>query len=865
VAEVFLQAKKAYQKLTGVKNQLALAINATTIRKESHIGYGGMKVDHVAEVHALQQEVMTTWRKWLGDHKEEIQCASQGKPAGTTSLGGCGDGERPNQIIANAHVDPAKIEAFQNWLKQQMAELLTSKSQEELWTLYCRRGYEKGAGRAFDDYMPLKKKIPPTEISMPGGEIAPVDTVAAWYQGGRDQFLRDSFAQPVSVDRVKVLAGRSFDEMENVTTDMANRMSRALTDGLVQGKGRREVARDLMDTTDFSRKRANMVAQTELIRAHAEGQLDTMEKMGVKVVGVQVEWATANDDRVCPKCTEMDGKVFSIDKARGMIPKHPNCRCAFKPALPDWVMGPTKNRRYGWDGAKESLPRGWILTYNLTLPKRWDRKVGSSNSDQPRDEKGRFASAEHEAVHDVISKSIGGAHPNIIKQDTGLKSSRIKQILSDLEESGHVQKLSSGIYLARPATQRSTDGGGAGVSGSKDALGSVSDSSIRDRHVLDVPGVRSLGLSDEEAADRVRATFGKLEKDQNGLVSIHSIQQHSEMPLVDVHQGINHLRRKGELTGVGYEESKPKPEIIRAGIKHGAYVIGFVQRRTDNVFCASGPGGGVHPECTKQEGTKSVDHSAAEEKIKQYNAHPTFLRVESLLEQQKTTTAHQYRSKEGIWGEARSKNVHDPIISEFVKGAKYHKVPRLVLLIGPAGSGKTSVGRKYVKELVPDHVLVDADECKTRLPEYRGWNSPQVHDESGYLVRRIRGAAVKSRANILFDSTGRDSKHLEETVNEYHSKGYQIHVIHVTVPPEVAVERAAQRFLSNAFGERDSSKPPSRYTPLEFVGRVVNSKPDKTYKMLSENPKITSGISLDNNVAPGEDPKVLHKFKREKK
>lgn len=68
------------------------------------------------------------------------------------------------------------------------------------------------------------------------------------------------------------------------------------------------------------------------IRAHAEGQLDSFKTLGVEEVGVAVEWATANDDKVCPKCQSLEGIVLKIDEARGLLPRHPGCRCAWIPA-----------------------------------------------------------------------------------------------------------------------------------------------------------------------------------------------------------------------------------------------------------------------------------------------------------------------------------------------------------------------------------------------------------------------------------------------------------------------------------------------------------------------------------------------------
>lgn len=52
-----------------------------------------------------------------------------------------------------------------------------------------------------------------------------------------------------------------------------------------------------------------------------------IEKLG------RVDVLTAGDDDVCPECEAIsDGGPYTINKARKLIPAHPNCRCAFIPA-----------------------------------------------------------------------------------------------------------------------------------------------------------------------------------------------------------------------------------------------------------------------------------------------------------------------------------------------------------------------------------------------------------------------------------------------------------------------------------------------------------------------------------------------------
>jgi len=212
---------------------------------------------------------------------------------------------------------PDKILEFQKWLREQFASTMLGKSDEELWAKFAEQGYRKGQGRAFDDVNKSRRWQPGK------GEF---------YAGSKDQFLRTSFGRPESVDKLKLLAGRSFTDLRNVTEDMATRMSRTLMDALSRGANPRDLVADLSEDLDVSEARAETIARTEIIRAHAEGQLDAMEKMGVEEVGVAVEWDTAKDGRVCPHCQPLQGVVLTVEEAHGLIPQHPNCRCSFVPA-----------------------------------------------------------------------------------------------------------------------------------------------------------------------------------------------------------------------------------------------------------------------------------------------------------------------------------------------------------------------------------------------------------------------------------------------------------------------------------------------------------------------------------------------------
>lgn len=217
--------------------------------------------------------------------------------------------------------DPAKLKRFAEWLRASFGKDLTSPDAEALWQRYAEEGFRKGAGRAFDDTRKAEKAL--TE-----GDQAKLD----FYAGSREEFLRSAFGRPETVEKVQLLAARSFSELDGVTDAMEQRMTRVLADGLVQGKGPMEIARDLDDEVDIGRNRAEAIARTEIIRAHAEGQLDALENLGVEEVGVAVEFTVTDDEALCERCAALEGVVLKIEEAHGLIPVHVNCRCSFIPA-----------------------------------------------------------------------------------------------------------------------------------------------------------------------------------------------------------------------------------------------------------------------------------------------------------------------------------------------------------------------------------------------------------------------------------------------------------------------------------------------------------------------------------------------------
>lgn len=65
-----------------------------------------------------------------------------------------------------------------------------------------------------------------------------------------------------------------------------------------------------------------MVSRTEIARAQNGGITDTYRAAGVEMV----QFITAEDERVCPECEDLDGEIIPVD-SDDIPPIHPSCRC----------------------------------------------------------------------------------------------------------------------------------------------------------------------------------------------------------------------------------------------------------------------------------------------------------------------------------------------------------------------------------------------------------------------------------------------------------------------------------------------------------------------------------------------------------
>lgn len=115
-------------------------------------------------------------------------------------------------------------------------------------------------------------------------------------------------------------------------------LSKLLQSGLIQGKGARELAKDLRkyyigaDRLKNGKKGAKYVTErlmrTELARVQTDAQVKSYEEMGFDMFTFHANYGC------CEKCEPLDEKHFKLSKlqiGKNAPPIHPLCRCAISP------------------------------------------------------------------------------------------------------------------------------------------------------------------------------------------------------------------------------------------------------------------------------------------------------------------------------------------------------------------------------------------------------------------------------------------------------------------------------------------------------------------------------------------------------
>jgi hypothetical protein len=190
-----------------------------------------------------------------------------------------------------------------------------------------------------------------------GHWVAPA--VGAAYQKGRQDAARHlglPAPPPPALDRAPTLARLAAHALVGIGDEVHKQVVREVGQVINHGGSPRQAQGALSDRVQHvGMVRSEALANTVLVSAHAYGSLDTYQAAGVTHVALRAEVnrarpthdartprapvqrtlvaiQTAGDDLVCQECQDLENdNPYRLQEALGLIPAHPNCRCAWVP------------------------------------------------------------------------------------------------------------------------------------------------------------------------------------------------------------------------------------------------------------------------------------------------------------------------------------------------------------------------------------------------------------------------------------------------------------------------------------------------------------------------------------------------------
>lgn len=150
---------------------------------------------------------------------------------------------------------------------------------------------------------------------------------------------------------------RSLDFIRSVTVPMRE----ALIEGILTGKNTDDIARDVMNVSDKSQWVSKAFARTALTEVSNEAEKKTLEESGLK----RYRYLATLDERTCPVCGRLDGRVFNLDDAQKGVnfpPMHRNCRCVHTAVLSEDLRDRYRRRARDSEGRSILVPQS--MTYD---------------------------------------------------------------------------------------------------------------------------------------------------------------------------------------------------------------------------------------------------------------------------------------------------------------------------------------------------------------------------------------------------------------------------------------------------------------------------------------------------------------------
>lgn len=196
--------------------------------------------------------------------------------------------------------------------------------------------------------------------------------------------------------------------------------------------------------------------------------------------------------------------------------------------------------------------------------------------------------------------------------------------------------------------------------------------------------------------------------------------------------------------------------------------------------------------------------------------------------------------------------IHKKILNDIFKNAKNAKpkngeAPTFIMLGGRGGSGKSKFGEEGASQVynANNFIVLDADKIKESLPEYKGYNAFEVHEESSDIMKKALKKARQNGLNVVLDGTMKSFNSSEKKLKEFEKDGYNVEMYYMHLPREKSTERAIGRFMKDG----------GRYVPLDILLDMKEN--EENFDKLKKYAK--KWAFYNNDVERGEQPVLIDK------
>jgi predicted ABC-type ATPase len=182
-------------------------------------------------------------------------------------------------------------------------------------------------------------------------------------------------------------------------------------------------------------------------------------------------------------------------------------------------------------------------------------------------------------------------------------------------------------------------------------------------------------------------------------------------------------------------------------------------------------------------------------------------------------TREMFSDGRGHYTEERQQ-LHEAIIQKFMQGKQPSAAPVAMVFGGGPASGKSTAFNP--EEIAPGHVMVNPDEIRALLPEFRERAATDksaanfAHEEASDISKLLTTRALAGKYNVVLDGTGDSAiEKLGGKIAAMRAAGHTVVGAYVSIPTDIAIGRMNTRAESmKARGEVP------RYVPETYLRDV---------------------------------------------